>query len=196
MKQKLFYSLMALVLVPAALSQTPASYENWGLVQCPPDIPPTIDASNFINHAQFFVNFTNGNILTLPVSTPPYENSSTLNYTNDFGAVMSCNTGFRMETYSLQSGQRQRASTLYNNGTIDCGTLGTSNVIIIGGFLFNLNTGVGSGVKCQVNASNIYNPGTIDMGFDSLLSLRAENIDLTRGTLAMESSIFNGINSL
>src|ERR1039457_2267422 len=195
MKQKLLCGLMALVLGPAALGRTPAFYENYGVVQCPPEIPPTIDASNFINHAEFFVNFTNGNLLTLPVATPPYETSSTLNYTNDFGAVMSCNTGFRMETYSLQSGQRQRASSLYNNGTIDCGTLGTSNVIFIGGFLFNL-FGTGSGVKCLVNASNIYSPGTINIGFDSLLSLRAESIDLTHGTLAMENSLFNGINGL
>src|ERR1017187_2747340 len=192
MKQKLLCGLMALVLGPAALSQT---YENWALVQCPPEIPPTIDASNFINHAEFFVNFTNGNLLTLPFTTPPYETTSTLNYTNDFGAVMSCNTGFRMETYSLQSGQRQRASALYNNGTIDCGTIGTSNVIILGGLLFNL-TGTGSGVKCLVNASNIYSSGTINIGFDSLLSLKGENIDLTGGTLAMENSVFNGINSL
>src|ERR1035437_798709 len=196
MKQKLLCGLMALVLGPAALGRTPAFYENYGVVQCPPEISPTIDASNFVNHNQFFVSFTNGNFQTLPVATPPYNGwSETLNFTNDFGAVMSCNTGFDIETFPL-SGGRQRASTLYNNGTIDCGTLGTSNVIFIGGFLFNLNTGVGSGVKCQVNASNIYNPGTIDIGFDSLLSLRAENIDLTRGTLAMESSIFNGINSL
>src|ERR1035438_3579883 len=115
MKQKLLCGLMALVLGPAALGRTPAFYENYGVVQCPPEIPPTIDASNFINHAEFFVNFTNGNLLTLPFTTPPYETTSTLNYTNDFGAVMSCNTGFRMETYSLQSGQRQRASALYNN---------------------------------------------------------------------------------
>src|ERR1017187_8135470 len=195
MKQKLLCGLMALVLGPAALGRTPAFYENYGVVQCPPEIPPTIDASNFINHAEFFVNFTNGNILTLPFTTPPYETTSTLNYTNDFGAVMSCNTGFRMETYSLQSGQRQRASSLYNNGTIDCGTLGTSNVIFIGGFLFNL-FGTGSGVKCLVNASNIYSPGTINIGFDSLLSLKGENIDLTGGTLAMENSVFNGINGL
>jgi len=53
MKQKLLCGLMVLVLAPAALSQTPASYENFGLVQCPPDIPPTIDASNFINLQPF-----------------------------------------------------------------------------------------------------------------------------------------------
>src|ERR1035441_2877774 len=194
MKQKLLCGLMALVLGPAALGRTPPFYENYGVVQCPPEIPPTIDASNFINHAEFLLNFTNGNLLTLPFTTPPYETTSTLNYTNDFGAVMSCNTGFRMETYSLQSGQRQRASVLYNNGTIDCGTLGTSNVIILGGLLFNL-TGTGSGIKCLVNASNIYNPGTINIGFDTLLSLKGENIDLTGGTLAMENTLFNGVNA-
>ena len=182
---------MALALGPAALSQPAPSYENWGLVQCPPEIPPTIDASNFVNHAQFFINFTNGNLLTLPVSTKSFETTSTLNFTNDFGAVMSCNSGFRMENYSLQSGQRERAATVYNNGTINCGTLGTSNVIFFGGLLGNL-FGTASGVQCRVNASNIYNPGTINMGFDSLLSLKAENIDLTHGTLTMENSGFNG----
>jgi hypothetical protein len=190
MKQKLLCGLMALVLGPAALSQTSALYENWGVVQCPPEVPPMIDASNFVNHASFLINFTNGNLLTLPVTTKPFETTSTLNYTNDFGALMSCNAGFRMETFP-QSGARQRASSLYNNGTIDCGTVGTSNLIIIGGFLFNL-VGSGAGVKCQVDATNIYNPGTINMGFDSLLSLKAENLDLSHGTLTMESSGFNG----
>jgi hypothetical protein len=190
MKQKLLCGLMALVLGPAALGQTPASYENFGLVQCPPEIPPTIDASNFVNHAQFFINFTAENNPFFPVSTPPFETTSTLNYTNDFGAVMSCNTGFRMETYPLPSGPRKRASTLYNNGTIDCGTVGTSNVNILVSILFNLD----SGVKCLVNASNIYNPGTINIGMDSLLSLTGENIDVTDGTLAMENSLFNGVN--
>src|ERR1039458_4845421 len=88
MKQKLLCGLMALVLGPAALGRTPAFYENYGVVQCPPEIPPTIDASNFVNHNQFFVTFTNGNFQTLPVATPPYNGwSETLNFTNDFGAV-------------------------------------------------------------------------------------------------------------
>ncbi len=191
MKQKLVFGLVAQTLVSAALSQSPDLYENWTRVQCPPEIPPTIDAVNFVNHAEFLINFTNFTF-SLPVTAPPYETSSTANYTNDFGALMSCNTGFRMETKPL-SGPRQRASTLYNNGTIDCGTLGTSNVIIIGDFLFNL-TGTGEGVKCQVNATNIFNPGTINMGFGSLLTLRGENLDLSGGTLAMENNGFSGFN--
>jgi len=182
---------MALVLGPAALSQTSSLYENWGVVQCPPEVPPTIDASNFVNHGEFLINFTNAALLTLPVTTKPFETSSTLNYTNDFGAVMSCNAGFRMETFPPPAGPRQRAGSLYNNGTIDCGTVGTSNVIIISGLSFNL-VGTGAGVKCQVNASNIYNPGTIGMGFDSLLSLSGENLDLSHGILTMDNSGFNG----
>ena len=135
MKQKLFCGLLALALGPMAWSQTPDLYENWGLVQAPPEIAPTIDASNFVNHAEFYINFTNY-VLGLPVTTPPFETSSTLNYTNDYGAVMSCNSGFRLENYSLQTLQRQRASSLFNRGDIECGTLSTSNVFVIGGGLF------------------------------------------------------------
>ena len=193
MKQKLLYGLLALALAPAAFSQPSASYENFGLVQCPPDIPPTIDASNFVNHSQFLINFTNFSLQTLPVTANPFATSDTLNYTNDFGAVMSCNTGFLLDTYSTRFGTSQRASSLFNNGTIDCGTLGTSNVIILGGILFNL-TGTGAGVKCIVNATNIINPGTIGMGYDSLLSLSGENVNLTRGTLTMENTGFSGFN--
>ena len=194
MKQKLLGGLMALVLVPAVFGQPSDLYENWGLVQCPPEVPPTIDAFNFVNHNQFYVTFTNMNLATLPVTVKPFETTSTTNYLNDFGAVMNCNTGFRMETYP-ESGPRQRAGSLVNNGTIECGTTGNSNVFFINGFVFNLN-GTGSGVKCQVDATNIYNPGTINMAYDSLLSLKAENLDLSHGILSMQNTSFNGINGL
>jgi hypothetical protein len=189
MKQKILYGLMALALAPAAFSQSSATYENWGVVQCPPDIPPTIDASNFINHAQFIINFTNEVGLTPPITAKSFETSDTVNYTNDFGAVMSCNTGFDLENFSSQSGQSQWASAFYNNGTIDCGTNVTS-------LLDELEIGTLAGVISYVKATNIINPGTINMGYDSLLSLQAENIDLTRGTLAMENSGFNGGNGI
>lgn len=190
MKQKSILALVALTLVSKALSQT---YENWTVVQCPPEVPPNIVATTFINHTEFLINFTNYNMGALPVTTPPYRGwSETLDFTNDFGATMSCNTGFDIQTYPL-SGSGRRASSLYNNGTIDCGTLGTSNVFVIGGFLYNL-VGSGEGVKCKVNATNIVNPGTINMGYNSLLTLKGERIDLTRGTLAMESSGFSGQN--
>ncbi|HPI64572.1 MAG TPA: hypothetical protein PKZ55_10835, partial [Verrucomicrobiota bacterium] len=179
MKQKSILGLVALALTSAAWSQT---YENWTVVQCPPEIPPNIVASTFINHAEFRINFTNFNMGALPVTAPPYRGwSETVNFINDFGAHMSCNTGFNIETFPL-SGSGQRAASLYNYGTIDCGTLGTSNVFIIGGFLFNL-LGSGEGVKCKVNATNIVSSGTINMGFNSLLTLKGDRIDLSYGNL-------------
>ncbi|MGD0259140.1 MAG: hypothetical protein ABSD29_04870 [Verrucomicrobiota bacterium] len=187
MKQKLLCGLMALALAPAAFSQP--SYENDGAVICPPDIPPTIDTTNFVNYGLFVINYTNEDqtpAFSTTSTTPPFETSDTLYYTNGYGAVMSCNAGFDLETFPSGSGQSQWASTLYNNGTIDCGT----NVYIIEDV-----SGTG-GVTCTVNATNIYNPGTINMGYDGLLSLRAENIDLTRGTLAMENFGFNSANGL
>ena len=69
MKRKLLFSLMVLALGPVARSQPAPLYENWGLVECPPDIPPTIDASNFVNHSQFIINFTNS-IVQLPDDHP------------------------------------------------------------------------------------------------------------------------------
>jgi len=188
MKQKSILGLVALALTSAAWSQT---YENWTVVQCPPEIPPNIVASTFINHAEFRINFTNFNMGALPVTAPPYRGwSETVNFINDFGAHMSCNTGFNIETFPL-SGSGQRAASLYNYGTIDCGTLGTSNVFIIGGFLFNL-LGSGEGVKCKVNATNIVSSGTINMGFNSLLTLKGDRIDLSYGNLTMENFGFIG----
>jgi hypothetical protein len=190
MKQKLLPGLLALAIAPAVLSQTPPIYENYGVVQCPPEIPPTIDAFNFVNHAQFIINFTNGFLQGVPINSPPYETSSTINYTNDFGALMSCNTGFRLEDYSLQLGQRQRAGTVYNNGTMECGTLGSSNTIIFGGAFFAIS-GSAAGISTKINATNFVNPGSINMGFDSLLSIKAENVDVTHGNLNMENTGFS-----
>ena len=163
------------------------------MVQCPPEIPPTINASNFVNHTEFIINFTNGALQGLPILSPSYETSDTVNYTNDFGALLSCNTGFRLDTVSVQSGLRQRAGTVYNNGTIDCGTLGSSNTIIFGGAFFAIY-GTAAGISSKINATNVVNPGTINMGFDSLLTIQGDNVDITHGNLMMEATGFNIFN--
>ncbi len=194
MKHMLISGLIALTLAPAVFGDTADTYENWGAIECPPDTPPMIDASNFVNHSRFVINFTNIG-RELPITASPYETSSTLNFANNFGALMSCNTGFRLDTNPSDTNSlRRRASSLYNNGTIACGTLGTSNVIIIGGLLYEF-IGTGAGAKCLVDATNIVNPGTISMGFKSLLTLKGERIDLNHGTLEMETSGFIGANS-
>ncbi len=186
---------MTLLSALSVLGDTSAVYENFGLVQAPPDIPPQIDASNFINHAQFIINFTNFS-LNLPLTIPPYETQDTRNYTNDFGADMECNTGFRFDLYSSDTSQRTRASTVFNNGTVDCGTLGTSNFVVFNNFLFGSVLGTGSGIKCLIDSTNFFNPGTINIGFDGLLKVTAEKVDVSRGTLAMENSGATFLNTL
>jgi len=43
----------------SALGQTSTFYENNGLFQAPPAIPPNIDAVNFLNSGRFIINFNN-----------------------------------------------------------------------------------------------------------------------------------------
>ena len=101
---------------------------------------------------------------------------------------MSCNTGFDLETFSSQSGQPQRASSLVQPRHDQ---LRDRRNVQYHRYSRSF-TARAPASPAIVNATNIVNPGTINMGYDSLLSLQAENIDLTRGTLAMENSGFNG----
>src|SRR5262249_39181128 len=132
MKRKLILSGLGLGLCWSVLGQPAQFYENDGIVRCPPAIPPNIDAINFINNGQFIINFTNSLLGTLPppAGVPPYETQDTKNYTNLFGKLMSCNAGFRMETYNSQTSQRQRAASFYNAGTFHAGTFDTTNFLV------------------------------------------------------------------
>ena len=187
----------------SALGQTSTFYENNGLFQAPPAIPPNIDAVTFLNSGRFIINFTNSTIPLLPppAGLPPYETQNTVNYSNFFGKLMSCNTGFRLENYNSQTSQRQRALSFYNVGTINCGTLDTINYFVIREFFFGttnfISLGTRAGSKMLVNASNIVNSGTINMGFESALSLRGNSIDLTRASVISELSgvgVSSGVN--
>jgi len=139
MNCKSFSVLFATAFCGAAAGQPALFYENNGLLVAPPAIPPNIDAFNFLNRGQFIINFTNFTTPALPppVGLPPYETQNTLNYTNYFGHLMSCNTGFRMEMFNSQTGLRQRASSFFNDGTINCGTVDTTNYFVIREANFN-----------------------------------------------------------
>jgi hypothetical protein len=191
MKQKLLSVLIGLAVVPTAFSRSAPLYENWGIVLCPPEIPPIVDASNFVNHAQFTINYTNlGGLLQESI----FEPRNMLNFTNDFGAEMSFNSGLLLDNKSAQ--QVRRARTVVNNGTINCGTVGTSNVYVINDIWFEF-IGSLAGAHCEVNATNVVSPGTFNMGFDSLLSIAGENVDFTHGTLSMDRvGFFNTFNQL
>ena len=191
MKQKLLSGLMALVLTlalaPAALGRPDTRWENWGAVICPPEIPPTIDASNFVNYGQFIVNITNFPPLH-PSQGPvdPYATFDTLNFSNQYGAFMACNSGFLLQ-FNPQVGSARPAVSFYNAGSINCGTSDMTNLSYMtfrGGAVWT-NTAPAAFI---VAATNIVGPGVVNMGANSRLSFAGDNLDLTRSLLTMENS--------
>ena len=171
MKWPLLCGLLALALARAALAAD-ALYENDGIVSYPgtTSFPPVIDATNFVNNNSFTINFT-----TLSLVQPFYETSDTVNYTNH--GLMMANTGFRFDNQSSSTGLRTMSGNFYNPGTISCGSIindTTASLLFIGYS------------DCLVNATNIVNPGSVDVGVDGLIQFTGQNVDLTRSTLNME----------
>ncbi|MGO8765204.1 MAG: hypothetical protein ACLQSR_08740 [Limisphaerales bacterium] len=157
-----------------AMFAADALYENDGVVDAtiPPDLFQTPDATNFVNNNWFQLNFEypkgelNNNI---------FESEDTLNYTNNGTMVVTglgAGGGFNFDTYNTQSGLEQAAASFYNAGSIRANSL---------------TDGVGELGDCFVNATNIISPGTLDIGVDGLMQLTGQNIDLTRGTLTLET---------
>lgn len=201
-KSRLLCGLFAGAVALSAWGQANPSYnvDPGQLFLAPPKVPPNVDAINFVNHGQFVINFTNQLPFDPPPQIPyPFETQDTLNYSNFFGALMSCNTGFRLETFVPPGGPRRPANSFYNDGVMHCGTLDTSNFFFFtfGGaanVFFNFFGSI-SGSKLTVFATNILSPGEIDMGFDSVCILNGGSVSLERGAITMESAGF-GINSL
>lgn len=152
-------------------------YVNDGVVVAPPDIPPQVDATNFVNNNYFSINFTN---LFFPQL---YETDNTLNFTNN--GIMIANTGFRFNWFGKTniSGMKGRrmAANFENTGTISSGSGGNTNAFF---GLFLLQPGL---PKLQVSATNInLRSSTNIVGVDGLLSLTGKKVDLNRATLTME----------
>src|SRR3954454_12794164 len=154
--------LLATLLNHAAHAQI-LTYENDGIVNAPPDIPPNIDAINFVNanQGQFIINFTND---LLPgefygFGMDPYTWQNTQTYSNLFGALMACNTGFRFDTFDPVQGRTRAANTFFNAGTIECGTPDTLSFFELDS-AFHSNTTYFvdfslEGAICTINAKNI-----------------------------------------
>ena len=171
-KWPLLCGLLALVSSRVALAAD-SVYVNNAVINYPlnVNIPPVIDATNFINNSQFIINFQ----LLVSLTQPFYETSDTLNYTN-YG-LMVADTGFQFDNQSSATGLRTMAGTFYNPGTVGCGSL-----------IYD-TTAFGSPYdQCFVNATNIVNPGLLDVGADGLIQLTGQHVDLTRGQLTVESS--------
>lgn len=186
-KWPLLAAMSWLALTGTALATISAYINNANVnYTIPPQVMPTIDATNFINNNDFSINF---DAFTINVET--FEPWNTVNYTNNglmvansavstdgifFSLAPGC--GFQFDTQTTNLIPRQMAGTFYNPGTIRANSL----LDLQSNFFFLATIG-----KCIVDATNIINPGTIELGIDSLIQLNGQNIDLTRGTLNLES---------
>src|ERR1043166_3135982 len=159
---------LSLELTHLLVAQPATYYVNDGIVQCPPDTIPQVDAVNFVNNNFFSVN--------PPVASPrPYYTAHTLNFTNR--GTMDGNLGFDLSTFvpeAMPAEQFQMASSVHNIGTI---TIGTSTNIS--------SLGIGLG-KLLISATNIYSPGSVFAGEDCFFSFRGKNVDLNHGLIVME----------
>ena len=187
MKRQILTGLASLALVTVAVGRTDPSWINNSVLMCPPNIPPMIDATTFINNAAF-INYYG---LSMPFVT-----ANTVNYTN-YG-ILSAYDGFRFDTYNSTTKLYSSAANFLNEvgSVINCGgtnngpyfATNTTSFGPAGGYIFLAGYGYffGSGSVCMVRATNINNRGTMDMGMDGLLSLQGQNVSLAGGLLNME----------
>ena len=122
MKCKLLSGFLALVLPVVAVAQTSAFYVNDSFINCPPQIPPQVDATNFVNNNYFSINFTN------LFSVQPYRMANVLNYTNN-GSMVG-NYGFQFDTGPSGAGARRMANSFKNAGTITVGSTFNTNTFL------------------------------------------------------------------
>ena len=165
-------------------------YQNDAVINYPGNVsaPPVIDATNFVNTGTFIINFT-----TLGITQPFYETSDTVNYTNT--GLMMANTGFRFDNQPSSTGTRTASGSFYNTGMVSCGS--TNNLTDpFGGTLYLNSAFLGNPSyfpQCIISASNIVNPGNIDLGFGGMAQLSGHNLDLSRSTIQLEDAPFNVI---
>lgn len=209
LKCPLWCALLSLLVARVALATDPI-YQNFSpLYSFVPavndgDMPPAIDDRAFDNENVFSVTFD-----AFTANPEQYETMNTLFYTNN--GIMEANSpistnswlvyflssvgcGFNFdEQVTNYSNQHLMADTFYNPGTIYCDSTNTGNNILIvpGTFLGQpifIQTSVGI---FQVSATNIINPGTVDVGLNGLTQFTGQNADFTQGTIAMEGSLLN-----
>jgi len=194
MKRRFLLALLA-VAVASPLRGAPALfYVNDAVVQAPPEIPPQVDAINFVNRNFFSITFTNLDFdpATFSYNATLFQTADTLNFTNI--GYMAVNPGINFLTVPSpsQPGQERMAANFYNPGTIHVGS--DTNFVLVGGF----GLAYGGLPQMRVAATNIFNPGSISVGYDGLCSFNGQTVDLSRGSLMMTnsgSSIFNSINN-
>lgn len=172
----LFCGLMSLASIhPVMAAQD--TFVNNGVISYPgtDQYPPQIDATNFINYGSFSMDFT-----ILDEAQPLFETTDTINYTNT--GTMESDTGYQFDDQSSVSGFRTISDSFNNSGTISCGFLNGGEFVVTGGGVeenfFDLS-------EFDAWATNIVNPGIVDVGADGLMEFTGQNLDLSRSTLVM-----------
>jgi hypothetical protein len=203
MKRLLLTALLVAGLLPAPLMGqiiTPL-YQN-GLVETVyPQAPPQIDATAWLCNLPFFValpvsvNFGGG----FPdiFSAPPYQTADTFNFTNN--NEMATDNGFIFNAFTSSNGLTTNAWNFINNGEVFAGV--DTNLIVPGQYtnnFFGIYELVGAGqasnitfatVPTQITAwaTNLVSPGVLEIGPGGTLNLHGGNVDLSRGTVRVES---------
>ncbi len=159
--------ILSLLTCGRLLAGTSPIYINNSPLQVPPDIPPQIDATAFLNQSLFSVNTGEG--------TVPYQTRNTLFFTNRASGVMSGVPGFRFEFFT--NNFRLPMDSWVNRGFLSVDTFS--------GFFGVFITPVFSsaGPWMLVSATNIVNSGRINAGAQGVISLVGDTIDVSRSTL-------------
>jgi hypothetical protein len=192
-KWKLFSVLPGLMLAHAVLADdTEYQNPNYAVLNyiIPGNPPPQINATIFDNEGTFNVTFE--------VYSPNpafFETWNTLNYTNN--GLMTANApgagsaygtsagaGFWFDQQTTNRMPHSMAGTFYNPGTVRCNSFLDGNDVFFSG---TETFSVGTIGECLVSATNVANPGTIEVGVNSLIQLNGQNVDLSRSTLNVEN---------
>lgn len=198
-----FFGLTVLFFVPTVWAEIPLYYNNSVLTYTiPGNPPPQIDAKAFFNdNGTFTINYN-----TYNAATPFYETLDTLFYTNTGTMIANSpliTNGVSLLTlgtadfgvgykFDLQtSSQNLWSDTFYNPGTIRCAsTIDGNNLFgvftIFGSQLFSVN----SFGECVVAATNIINPGTVEVSEEGLINFKGNNVNLQGGQLVVEPPLF------
>jgi hypothetical protein len=184
MKRGILAGLLSLSAVAPALAQD-AFWVNNIVVSSPPDFPPNIDATVFINNG--IVSEGSGFAVNLLAfgSSAPFATADTLFYTN-FGTFAST-TGLRLDYFQRSTSTYFRANSIYNEvgATINCGGTNITGIFGAFGTTFAFNP-FSTSSQFLGRATNFVNHGIIEMGIDGLFSMSTECSDLTGGLLNME----------
>jgi len=174
MKCKFLAVCLAMGAAWARVDAASSFYVNDSVVLCPPQLPPQVDATNFVNNNYFSINFTN-----LVLTPQLYQTANTRNFTNT--GVMIGNTGFRFDTSPSGSGTRSMAANFVNRGSISSGSAANTNTFAN---LFILTAGL---PKMLISATNVSLRSSSNIvGIDGLFTLSGKNVDLNRAYVAME----------